>query len=178
MIGLIMLLGLVVKNSILMVDFANRLRRAGMEKHSALSKAAAIRLRPILMTTMALVVGSLPAAIGLGEGAEIRRALSTVVIGGLLTSMFLTLLMVPTAYSLLDSFTVRMSRLFHWRPWRRAAQQTPALASATAGSSGQDSGALAIAGSNGHGNGHSNDRTADSAVGEPQPDQTSSPTRM
>ena len=73
MIGLIMLLGLVVKNSILLVDFTNRLISAGMDKNTALGRAGAIRLRPILMTTIALVVGSLPSAIGFGEGAEIRR---------------------------------------------------------------------------------------------------------
>jgi len=116
MIGLIMLLGLVVKNSILMVDFTNRLISAGMEKNLALGRAGAIRLRPILMTTIALVVGSLPSAIGLGEGAEIRRALSVVVIGGLITSMFLTLLVVPTAYSLLESATRRVENLFRRHP--------------------------------------------------------------
>src|SRR5215213_8872404 len=125
MIGLIMLLGLVVKNSILMVDFTNRLIRAGMDKNTALGRAGAIRLRPILMTTIALVVGSLPSAIGLGEGAEIRRALSIVVIGGLITSMFLTLLVVPTAYSLLESATRRIGNLF-----RRRAPLQPAFAMA------------------------------------------------
>jgi hydrophobic/amphiphilic exporter-1 (mainly G- bacteria), HAE1 family len=125
MIGLIMLLGLVVKNSILMVDFTNRLISAGMDKNTALGRAGAIRLRPILMTTIALVVGSLPSAIGLGEGAEIRRALSVVVIGGLLTSMFLTLLVVPTAYSLLESVTRRVGNLF-----RRRAPLQPATAGA------------------------------------------------
>lgn len=126
MIGLIMLLGLVVKNSILMVDFTNRLRRAGLEKHFAIQRAAAIRLRPILMTTCALIAGSLPAAIGLGEGAELRRALSVVVIGGLLTSMFLTLLVVPSAYSLLDSFTTGFKRL--WRRNAASSVQQPSAA--------------------------------------------------
>jgi hydrophobic/amphiphilic exporter-1 (mainly G- bacteria), HAE1 family len=130
MIGLIMLLGLVVKNSILMVDFTNRLISAGMDKNTALGRAGAIRLRPILMTTIALVVGSLPSAIGLGEGAEIRRALSVVVIGGLITSMFLTLLVVPTAYSLLESVTRWVSNLF-----RRRAPLQPAAATAGAASS-------------------------------------------
>ena len=132
MIGLIMLLGLVVKNSILMVDFTNRLIRAGMDKNAALGRAGAIRLRPILMTTIALVVGSLPSAIGLGEGAEIRRALSVVVIGGLITSMFLTLLVVPTAYSLLESVTRRVGGLF-----RRRAPLQQAFATA-GGASGID----------------------------------------
>ncbi|MBK9712429.1 MAG: efflux RND transporter permease subunit [Kouleothrix sp.] len=125
MIGLIMLLGLVVKNSILLVDFANRLRDAGMEKHAALEHAGAVRLRPILMTTLALVAGSIPVAIGIGEGSEFRRSLSIVLIGGLLTSMVLTLLVVPTAYSLLDSVTQRSLGLLRRKP---AAE--PALAGA------------------------------------------------
>jgi HAE1 family hydrophobic/amphiphilic exporter-1 len=131
MIGLIMLLGLVVKNSILMVDFTNRLIGAGMDKDTALGRAGAIRLRPILMTTIALVVGSLPSAIGLGQGAEIRRALSIVVIGGLITSMFLTLLVVPTAYSLLESVTRRVGGLFRRRtPAPVAGDALPATSAA------------------------------------------------
>jgi hydrophobic/amphiphilic exporter-1 (mainly G- bacteria), HAE1 family len=120
MIGLIMLLGLVVKNSILLVDFANRLRRAGLPKHGALELAGAIRLRPILMTTLALVAGALPVALGIhiigtGEGGEFRKGLATVLIGGLLTSMFLTLLVVPTAYSLMESLTERATGFFRRR---------------------------------------------------------------
>ena len=129
MIGLIMLLGLVVKNSILMVDFTNRLRVAGMEKHKALAVAGAVRLRPILMTTIALVAGSIPSAIGLGQGAEIRRSLSTVVIGGLITSVILTLLVIPTAYSLLDALTTRLSRLFR----RRGPDDTDSATSTSSG---------------------------------------------
>ena len=116
MIGLIMLLGLVVKNSILLVEFTNRLRDSGMEKHAAIELAGAIRLRPILMTTLSLVAGAVPIAIGLGEGSEFRRGLSIVLIGGLLTSMFLTLLVVPVAYSLLDSIIQRFLRLFRRTP--------------------------------------------------------------
>jgi HAE1 family hydrophobic/amphiphilic exporter-1 len=120
MIGLIMLLGLVVKNSILLVDFTNRLRRAGLDKHAALELAGAIRLRPILMTTLSLVAGALPVAMGIhlvgtGEGGEFRKGLATVLIGGLMTSMLLTLLVVPTAYSLMESFTERVSTWFRRR---------------------------------------------------------------
>jgi len=120
MIGLIMLLGLVVKNSILLVDFTNRLRRIGLEKHAALELAGVIRLRPILMTTFSLVAGALPVAMGIhivgtGEGGEFRKGLATVLIGGLTTSMFLTLLVVPTAYSLMESLTERLSRWFRRR---------------------------------------------------------------
>jgi hydrophobic/amphiphilic exporter-1 (mainly G- bacteria), HAE1 family len=108
MIGLIMLLGLVVKNSILLVDFTNQLRDAGLSKHDALKLAGAIRLRPILMTALSLVAGALPTAIGLhvfatGEGNEFRKGLAWVLIGGMLTSTVLTMLVVPTVYSLLES---------------------------------------------------------------------------
>ncbi|MBC8163383.1 MAG: efflux RND transporter permease subunit [Roseiflexaceae bacterium] len=110
MIGLIMLLGLVTKNSILLVDFTNNLRKAGMPKYRAIERAGAVRLRPIIMTTLAIVVGALPTAFGIhffssGDGGEFRRGLAIVLIGGLLTSMILTLLVVPVAYSLLDSLT-------------------------------------------------------------------------
>lgn len=125
MIGLIMLLGLVTKNSILLVDFTNRLRAAGMEKHAALERAGAVRLRPILMTTLAIVVGSIPVAIGIGEGSEFRRALSIVVIGGLITSMLLTLLVVPTVYSLVDSLTSGFGRLVRRRQ-KPAVEPAPA----------------------------------------------------
>ncbi|MBM4412072.1 MAG: efflux RND transporter permease subunit [Chloroflexi bacterium] len=115
MIGLIMLLGLVTKNSILLVDFTNRLRQAGLEKHEALRVAGAVRLRPILMTTFAIIAGALPVAMGIhifgtGQGGEFRRGLATVLIGGLTTSMLLTLFVVPAAYSLLDSLTSRLRR--------------------------------------------------------------------
>lgn len=110
MIGLIMLMGMVVKNSILLIDFTNRLREAGIDKHAALERAGAIRLRPILMTSTAIIVGALPVAIGLGEGAEIRRGLSVVLIGGMITSTLLTLLVVPTAYSILIGMTERFQR--------------------------------------------------------------------
>lgn len=112
MIGLIMLLGLVVKNSILLVDFTNRLRELGASKHEALRLAGAIRLRPILMTALSLVAGALPTALGIhvfgsGQGSEFRRGLAWVIIGGMLTSTLLTLLVVPTVYSLMDSATTR-----------------------------------------------------------------------
>lgn len=115
MIGLIMLLGLVTKNSILLVDFTNRLRKAGLDKHEALRVAGAVRLRPILMTTFAIIAGALPVAMGIhifgtGQGGEFRRGLATVLIGGLTTSMLLTLFVVPAAYSLLDSLTSRLRR--------------------------------------------------------------------
>jgi HAE1 family hydrophobic/amphiphilic exporter-1 len=131
MIGLIMLMGLVVKNSILLVDFAKRLQRTGMDKHTALERAGMIRVRPIMMTTLALVGGAIPSAIGVGEGAELRRPLSVVVIGGVLTSLVLTLLVVPTAYSLLEGLNARLNRLFRRQP--KTSAPTLALAGAAAG---------------------------------------------
>lgn len=127
MIGMVLLLGLVTKNSILLVDFINRLYQAGLEKHQAIQRAGAIRLRPILITTIAILMGNLPAAIGFGEGAELRRGLATIVIGGLITSTLLTLLFVPVAYSLLESSTRRLQQALRWRPrWpERPSKPTP-----------------------------------------------------
>ncbi|MGB8645061.1 MAG: efflux RND transporter permease subunit [Anaerolineae bacterium] len=110
MIGIIMLFGLVTKNSILLIDFTNRLRKQGMSRDQALLTAAPIRLRPILMTSFALILGSLPVALGLGSGGSFRQPLSLVVIGGLITSTILTLLLVPVAYSLMDILLGRLGR--------------------------------------------------------------------
>lgn len=102
MIGFIMLMGLVTKNAILLVDFANQARRQGLARTPALLEAAEVRLRPILMTTLAMVFGMLPLAVGLGEGSEQRAPLAHAVIGGVIASTLLTLLIVPVLYSLLD----------------------------------------------------------------------------
>ena len=104
-IGLIMLVGLVTKNSILIVEYANQLRARGREVMAAVVEAATIRLRPILMTSLTVIFGVLPIAIGLGAGAESRRPLGIVVVGGLFFSSFLTLLLVPVIYTLLGRFT-------------------------------------------------------------------------
>ena len=104
-IGLIMLIGLVTKNSILIVEYANQLRARGLETVEAVVEASKIRLRPILMTSFATIFGVLPIAIGLGAGAESRRPLGIAVVGGLLFSTFLTLLLVPVVYRLLARFT-------------------------------------------------------------------------
>ncbi|GAB4109718.1 MAG: efflux RND transporter permease subunit [Roseiflexaceae bacterium] len=125
MIGLLMLLGLVVKNSILLIDFTNRLRATGMEKHAALIRAGATRLRPILMTSITIIAGNIPAALGIGEGAELRRGLGTAVIGGMITSTLLTLVIVPAAYSLLDGALNRMSHLRMPTINLRAARRQP-----------------------------------------------------
>lgn len=104
-IGLIMLIGLVTKNSILIVEFANQLRERGMHIGQAVVEAAAIRLRPILMTSFSTIFGILPIAIGLGAGGEARRPLGLAVVGGLLFSTFLTLVLVPVVYTLLARYT-------------------------------------------------------------------------
>jgi HAE1 family hydrophobic/amphiphilic exporter-1 len=102
MVGIIMLMGLVTKNGILLVDFTNLLRSKGQHRHDALLQAARIRLRPIVMTTAAMIFGMLPLALAIGEGAEERAPMARAVIGGLITSTLLTLLVVPVMYTLLD----------------------------------------------------------------------------
>ncbi len=103
MIGVIMLMGLVTKNAILLVDFANQGRERGMERNEALVEAGRLRLRPILMTTAAMVFGMLPVALALGEGGESRAPMAVCVIGGLITSTLLTLVVVPVVYTLFDA---------------------------------------------------------------------------
>jgi HAE1 family hydrophobic/amphiphilic exporter-1 len=99
LIGIIMLFGLVAKNGILLVDYANTQRRRGLRVLDAMRTAAGIRLRPIVMTTASMVFGMLPLALGLAEGAEFRRSMGTVLIGGLLSSLILTLFLVPVVYA-------------------------------------------------------------------------------
>jgi multidrug efflux pump len=102
-IGIIMLIGLVSKNGILIVEFANQRKLAGMNKHEAIRYASAARFRPILMTNLSTILGILPLAIGLGEGAQSRVAMGIAVVGGLLISTFLTLYVVPGIYLLISS---------------------------------------------------------------------------
>jgi HAE1 family hydrophobic/amphiphilic exporter-1 len=112
MIGIIMLMGLVTKNAILLVDFANQAREQGLSAKDALVQAGVLRLRPILMTTVAMVFGMLPVALALGEGGEARAPMAVCVIGGLITSTLLTLVVVPVVYTLFDGMV--NSRLFRW----------------------------------------------------------------
>jgi hydrophobic/amphiphilic exporter-1 (mainly G- bacteria), HAE1 family len=102
LIGLIMLMGLVTKNAILLVDFTKVLRSRGLNRTEALITAGRTRLRPIMMTTLAMIFGMLPLALALGAGAEMRAPMARAVVGGLITSTFLTLLVVPVMYSVLD----------------------------------------------------------------------------
>lgn len=110
LIGLIMLMGLVTKNAILLVDYTKVLRSRGLERREAIITAGRTRLRPIMMTTLAMIFGMLPLALALGSGAEMRAPMARAVIGGLITSTFLTLLVVPVVYSLLDDVSERFRR--------------------------------------------------------------------
>jgi multidrug efflux pump subunit AcrB len=98
LIGAVLLIGLVTKNGILLVDFANMRRRAGLDRVGAMREAARERFRPIVMTTIAMIAGMIPLALVLDPGAQAERSLGTVVIGGLASSLLLTLLLVPVVY--------------------------------------------------------------------------------
>ncbi len=117
-IGIIMLMGLVAKNAILLLDCARELEREGMDREDALMMAGRKRLRPILMTTFALIAGMLPVALGLGEGGEFYRPLAIAIIGGTITSTLLTLLVVPTFYDGVEIARDRMIAKFHRREQR------------------------------------------------------------
>jgi HAE1 family hydrophobic/amphiphilic exporter-1 len=107
-IGIIMLMGLVTKNAILLVDYTNTLRqKEGLSTADALIKAGVTRLHPILMTTMAMIFGMLPIAFSHGAGSESRAPMAIATIGGLSTSMLLTLVVVPVVYALVDAFLNR-----------------------------------------------------------------------
>ncbi len=100
-IGLVMLVGLITKHGILIVEFANQLREKGVDRMEAIVEASSLRLRPILMTTAAMVLGAIPLALATGAGAESRQAIGWVVVGGLVVGTLLTLFVIPTIYSVL-----------------------------------------------------------------------------
>jgi HAE1 family hydrophobic/amphiphilic exporter-1 len=132
LIGVILLAGIVAKNAILLIDFAKWAReRDGLPLREALIRAGAIRLRPILMTTLALIAGMLPIAIGGGEGAQFRAPMGRAIIGGVITSTLLTLLVIPTFYEIMDEWkhgaTDRLRR-FRARRTRGPASSPPAPA--------------------------------------------------
>lgn len=122
-LGILVLFGVVKKNAILQIDHMNNLRAQGIERMTAILQANRDRLRPILMTTMTLIAGMTPLAIGTGPGAEERRAIAVIVIGGQALSLLLTLIVTPVAYSLLDD----LAKKLHWRGFssRSAPQQIP-----------------------------------------------------
>jgi multidrug efflux pump subunit AcrB len=111
-IGIIMLMGLVAKNAILLLDAARSREEAGMDREEALMAAGRARLRPILMTTFALIAGMLPVAIGMGEGGEFYRPMAVAIIGGMITSTLLTLLVVPSFYDSIEIFRDRVLARF------------------------------------------------------------------
>ncbi|MEO6564593.1 MAG: efflux RND transporter permease subunit [Casimicrobiaceae bacterium] len=137
MIGFIMLMGLVTKNAILLVDFANRARRGGASLRESMLQAGQVRLRPILMTTAAMIGGMLPLALGVGEGGETQAPMGRAIIGGVITSTLLTLIVVPVLYSYLDGWSE------HRKARRTRAQgggqpgETPAMAAGAPGHAGE-----------------------------------------
>jgi HAE1 family hydrophobic/amphiphilic exporter-1 len=113
MIGLVLLIGLVAKNSILLVDLTNQLHERGASINDALKEACPIRLRPVVMTSLTIILALLPAALGLGAGSETNKPLSVAIIGGMISSTMLTLVVVPAAYSLV------MNGLENWKARRK-----------------------------------------------------------
>jgi hydrophobe/amphiphile efflux-1 (HAE1) family protein len=128
MIGILLLFGLVTKNSILLVDYANQLRREGMDKRTAMRTAAPVRLRPVLMTAVSMIFGVLPAAVGLGPGSETRAPMAVASAAGMFSSMLLTLLVVPVFYLLFDDAAEAVKRGVRRALGGKAAKQ-PALES-------------------------------------------------
>jgi HAE1 family hydrophobic/amphiphilic exporter-1 len=140
MIGTIMLLGIATKNSILLVDYANQLIAGGMDRSKAVILSGKTRLRPILMTTMALIAGTIPVALGLNEASRQRTSMGISIIGGLISSTLLTLVVVPAAFSYIDRFRLwsksKLTRLV------APAQKSTALSNGHKQSSNQPSGDL------------------------------------
>jgi hydrophobic/amphiphilic exporter-1 (mainly G- bacteria), HAE1 family len=124
MIGVIMLMGLVTKNAILLVDNANERRALGTDRYTSLVEAGQVRLRPIMMTTLAMIFGMIPIALGMGEGGGFRAPMARAVIGGLITSTLLTLVVVPVAYTYFDDFGAWVKRrLYAGEPKKAAAKE-------------------------------------------------------
>ncbi|GAE26289.1 RND multidrug efflux transporter [Halalkalibacter wakoensis JCM 9140] len=111
-IGLIMLAGIVVNNGIILVDYINILRERGMDRIEAIIEAGKSRLRPILMTTLTTALAMVPIALGIGEGAETQQPMAIVIVFGLLSSTFFTLVLVPVMYVIIDNLTNGVKRLF------------------------------------------------------------------
>ncbi len=121
LVGAIMLVGIVVNNGIVLVDYINQLRSRGYDRERAIAEGSATRVRPVLMTTLTTVVALIPLALGIGEGAEMQAPLATVLVGGLTTSTVLTLGFLPVFYSIMDDVGRRAGRL-----WRRVSGEEAA----------------------------------------------------
>jgi HAE1 family hydrophobic/amphiphilic exporter-1 len=128
MIGVIMLIGLVGKNAILLVDYTNTLRERGRNRHDALVEAGPTRLRPIMMTTLAMVLSMIPVAMAIGRGSEFRAVLGVVIIGGLTLSTLLTLFVIPCSYTIFDDLSQSISRFFRRKDAGPAVQESTAAA--------------------------------------------------
>jgi HAE1 family hydrophobic/amphiphilic exporter-1 len=126
LIGVILLMGIVAKNAILLIDFAKWGTERGMGRHEALVEAGRIRLRPILMTTLALIAGMVPVALGHGEGGDFRAPLGRAVIGGTITSTLLTLFVIPTVYDILSGWREALGRRLGFKPVTHGGEPVPA----------------------------------------------------
>jgi hydrophobic/amphiphilic exporter-1 (mainly G- bacteria), HAE1 family len=124
-LGMIMLVGIVVNNAIVLVDYANVLRKRGIPLREAVIMAGSVRLRPILMTTATTVLGLMPMALGLGDGAEIRQPMALTVMFGLTTSTVLTLLIIPTIYYLIEGWQQRPDLMSETKPEEPNANAQP-----------------------------------------------------
>jgi HAE1 family hydrophobic/amphiphilic exporter-1 len=129
MIGIILLFGLVTKNSILLVDYANQLRERGLDKVEAMRRAAPVRMRPVLMTAIAMIFGALPAALGIGPGAETRSPMAVAAAAGMVSSTALTLLVVPVFYLTLDDGLAWLRRKLRRREVEPGSAPSPAVGS-------------------------------------------------
>jgi HAE1 family hydrophobic/amphiphilic exporter-1 len=123
MLGMILLMGIAKKNSILLVDFTNQIREQGVERHEAILKACPVRLRPILMTSIATIAGAIPPALAIGPGAELQRPMALALVGGMAVSTLLTLFVVPGAYVIVQRGG---DRLKSWVTGRRHGEPVPA----------------------------------------------------